>query len=405
MDSSAARNGPSVKESSSRRSPPSGSASRPVTVRSAVLSAGRPPNRNGRYRTITSDRFGDRLLGYHPRVDQSSSSCWNAASGATVYPPEITALGEYLTRISQQVLCSVLARVGISERDWTRAPAAARVRRLVPPDVQPLPADAGEIGLSSHKDDGFITMLRTTTPGLEVNRGRRWENVPADPACFVVNFGLAMEILTSDCANTLAAIMHRVVQQKLTGPAWALQLQRCLPRRTRASTATSRASAWNGCAARASSSRRTTTRSTPAPKATARTSHAHSHPRRKADAYDTRAMTLQRASVPPDGPAFETPGGLAQALQDGCFYLAIPEDSTSIPVGRCAVSSTGPRSPGAPNSGPIAGSAGSTASTSTVSTIQTEHVLADAPAPGEVPPAGPWWTWPSSMGELTRARC
>jgi hypothetical protein len=55
--------------------------------------------------------------------------------------------------------------------------------------------------------------LRTTAPGLEVNRHSRWERVPVDPRYFVVNFGLSMEILTAPLATPVAAIMHRVSHQ------------------------------------------------------------------------------------------------------------------------------------------------------------------------------------------------
>jgi hypothetical protein len=69
------------------------------------------------------------------------------------------------------------------------------------------------IGLPSHKDDGFITVLRTTAPGLEVNKNDRWESVVLDPHYFVVNFGLAMEVLTRQSSRPVTAIMHRVRHQ------------------------------------------------------------------------------------------------------------------------------------------------------------------------------------------------
>lgn len=74
------------------------------------------------------------------------------------------------------------------------------------------PAQPG-IGLSSHKDDGFVTILRTTAPGLEINRRNQWESVTPDPACFVINFGLSMEILTRKSSRPVSAIMHRVQHQ------------------------------------------------------------------------------------------------------------------------------------------------------------------------------------------------
>lgn len=168
----------------------------------------------GRFRDIGSDRFGDPLLGYHQRVDQIEQFLLESRFWREHYPPEITRLGEALTRLGCTVLRAVLAHVGIPRKDWRRATGGCSEARgsyhLTFNHYRPAQAD---IGLSSHKDDGFLTILRTTTPGLEVCREGRWETVPVVPGHFIVNFGLSMEILTSDSGTPIAAIMHRVARQ------------------------------------------------------------------------------------------------------------------------------------------------------------------------------------------------
>lgn len=169
----------------------------------------------GRFRDISSDRFGDPLLGFHQRINQIEQFLLERRFWATAYPPEIAALGESLTRLSREVLCSVLSAVGIPEQDRRRATGGcsecAGSYHLTFNHYRPAQAD---IGLSSHKDDGFLTILRTTAPGLEVSREDHWETVPADPDCFIVNFGLSMEILTAGSRMPVAAIMHRVARQQ-----------------------------------------------------------------------------------------------------------------------------------------------------------------------------------------------
>ncbi|MFE2938523.1 2OG-Fe(II) oxygenase family protein [Streptomyces sp. NPDC059255] len=169
----------------------------------------------GRFRDIGSDRFGDPLLGFHQRINQIEQFLLERRFWAAAYPPEITALGESLTWLSRQILCSVLSAVGIPERDWRRATGGcsqcAGSYHLTFNHYRPTHED---IGLSSHKDDGFLTVLRTTAPGLEVSREDHWETVPADPNCFIVNFGLSMEILTAGSRMPVAAIMHRVARQQ-----------------------------------------------------------------------------------------------------------------------------------------------------------------------------------------------
>ncbi|MFJ4686969.1 2OG-Fe(II) oxygenase family protein [Streptomyces sp. NPDC088789] len=169
----------------------------------------------GRFRDLGSDHFGDPLLGFHQRINQIEQFLLERRFWAGVYPPEITDLGESLTRLSRQVLRSVLSAVGIPERDWRRATGGcsqcAGSYHLTFNHYRPAHED---IGLSSHKDDGFLTILRTTAPGLEVSREDHWETVPAEPDCFIVNFGLSMEILTAGSRMPVAAIMHRVARQQ-----------------------------------------------------------------------------------------------------------------------------------------------------------------------------------------------
>ncbi|MEU7167200.1 2OG-Fe(II) oxygenase family protein [Streptomyces morookaense] len=168
----------------------------------------------GRFRHVGSECFGDPLLGFHQRVDQIEQFLLERRFWDGHYPPEIAALGEALTRLSRQVLRSVLGHVGIPEADWRRATGGCSggegSYHLTFNHYRPAHDD---IGLSSHKDDGFLTILRTTSPGLEVNRADRWEAVAPDPDCFIVNFGLSMEILTAGSGTPVAAIMHRVARQ------------------------------------------------------------------------------------------------------------------------------------------------------------------------------------------------
>lgn len=168
----------------------------------------------GCFRSVRSDVFDDPLLGFHERSNQIEQFLLERRFWASHYPPEIACLGEALTRLSGIVLRSVLARVGLPRALWTRATGGcvelAGSYHLTFNHYRP--ALAG-IGLASHKDDGFLTILRTTSEGLEVNRAGAWEHVVPDPSCFIVNFGLSMELLTKGCAIPVAAIMHRVAHQ------------------------------------------------------------------------------------------------------------------------------------------------------------------------------------------------
>ncbi|MDH6575313.1 2OG-Fe(II) oxygenase family protein [Kitasatospora sp. MAP5-34] len=175
---------------------------------------GRGARPYGSFRELGPEQFGDALLGYHQRVNQIEQFLLERRFWAGTFPAEITRLGEALTELSQQVLRSVLAEVGIPRTLWPLATGRCSdgngSYHLTFNHYRPAMA---EIGLNSHKDDGFLTILRTTSSGLQVNRQDQWEAVPVEPDCFVVNFGLSMEILTGTSACPVSAIMHRVAHQ------------------------------------------------------------------------------------------------------------------------------------------------------------------------------------------------
>ncbi|CAB3769213.1 2OG-Fe(II) oxygenase family protein [Paraburkholderia humisilvae] len=172
--------------------------------------------RYGHYRYIDGERFGDALLGYHERINQIEQFLLERRLWQAVYPAEVSACGIALTVIAAHVLRAVLKLTDIARRDWDQATGGCATEsgsyHLTFNHYRPaLPG----IGLSSHKDDGFMTILRTSSPGLEIHRGDRWEAVVPDAACFVVNFGLSMEILTRRSSRPVSAIMHRVQHQTM----------------------------------------------------------------------------------------------------------------------------------------------------------------------------------------------
>ena len=168
----------------------------------------------GRFRDVGAGDLGDPLLGFHQRVNQIEQFLLERRLWTKTFPAEITELGEALTRLSGTILGSVLTYVGIPETEWRQATGGCShglgSYHLTFNHYRPA---LQEIGLSSHKDDGFVTILRTTKGGLQVSRRDRWESVPVDREYFVINFGLAMQILTARSGKPVSAIMHRVTHQ------------------------------------------------------------------------------------------------------------------------------------------------------------------------------------------------
>ncbi len=168
----------------------------------------------GAFREVTSATFDDPLLGFHERTNQIEQFLLERRFWASHYPVEIFQAGERLTQLSRQVLRAILALTDIEPGHWHLATGGASEAQgsyhLTFNHYRPR---FDGVGLASHKDDGFLTLLRTTEPGLEVNRNDRWEALVPDPGHFVVNFGLSMEVLTRESSTPVKAIMHRVSRQ------------------------------------------------------------------------------------------------------------------------------------------------------------------------------------------------
>jgi hypothetical protein len=168
----------------------------------------------GRYRLLNSENFADPLLGFHQRSDQIEQFLLERRFWECTFPPEIRLLGEQLTNLSSLILNSILDLSGLPQSLYVKATGGCSLAsgsyHLTFNHYRPIEE---RVGLSSHKDDGFVTILRTKSAGLEINRRNYWELVPTSDNHLVINFGLAMEILTNKCTVPVSAIMHRVKRQ------------------------------------------------------------------------------------------------------------------------------------------------------------------------------------------------
>jgi len=175
-----------------------------------------------KFREYTSQNFDeDPLLGFHERVDQIEQFLLEKRFWEKWYPETITKIGYKLCAISAIIIRRILCETGISQNDYHIATGGCTNEQgsyhLTFNHYRP---QINTKGLSSHKDDGFVTILRTVSPGLEINRYEKWEKVGVDSKYFIINFGLAMEILTKNSLFPVSAIMHRVVQQQIDRWSW-----------------------------------------------------------------------------------------------------------------------------------------------------------------------------------------
>lgn len=72
-------------------------------------------------------------------------------------------------------------------------------------------SDHPSVGMAEHTDWGFITLLLTDAPGLEIQNGASFIPVPLRPGYLIVNCADMLHML---CPERVCSIMHRVTCQQ-----------------------------------------------------------------------------------------------------------------------------------------------------------------------------------------------
>ncbi|MDC6459159.1 2OG-Fe(II) oxygenase family protein [Luminiphilus sp.] len=135
------------------------------------------------------------------------------------YPAEIAEFGRQLDKIGIAIILEVLRLSGISESLWTRASGGyssgegTAFLNFVHYDTR-----NSHQGLRPHTDYGFVTLLDTTTRGLQIKVNGEFVEVPVRPGHLAVHFGEALNFITRYSNRPVAAIEHRVIGQKSIDP-------------------------------------------------------------------------------------------------------------------------------------------------------------------------------------------
>lgn len=72
-----------------------------------------------------------------------------------------------------------------------------------------------DVGMTSHKDMGWVNFVYPSTSGLELYSQGKWINVPPMKNHFLVNLGILWEILTMNLPCKILSPIHRVTCQRL----------------------------------------------------------------------------------------------------------------------------------------------------------------------------------------------
>ena len=135
------------------------------------------------------------------------------------YPENIAAFGRELDAIGITIMREVFRQSGIPERLWDRASggytsgAGDAFLNFVHYDTS-----APDWGLRPHTDYGFVTILDASAPGLQIERDGQFEDVPVLPGHLIINFGEALNFITTYSDRAVSAVTHRVLSQLSSDP-------------------------------------------------------------------------------------------------------------------------------------------------------------------------------------------
>jgi hypothetical protein len=167
------------------------------------------------YNQYGPDKFSDPLLGFHQRKYQIEQFLLERRLWKEFYPSSLVQTGEALCKLSTEIVQNVLEKINIPKKHWDIATGGCSITdgayHLTFNHFRP---QKDTLGLMAHRDDGFITILRSINPGLEIFLNDEWVPLGAEKDYFKINFGLTMQILTENADIPVAAVLHRVIQQK-----------------------------------------------------------------------------------------------------------------------------------------------------------------------------------------------
>jgi hypothetical protein len=152
--------------------------------------------------------------GYFDRPhDQLESFFVGHENWSSCLPLGVAAAGPEIARVATAVLKSVLREVAIPEPEWARLVGnvcdGGGHRLLGFNHFRP---EKPMRGSRFHRDGSWVTVLRSTRPGLVSSVDGKVYAINPRPGYFIINFGSALEILTGDLPTPVKAHIHGVAR-------------------------------------------------------------------------------------------------------------------------------------------------------------------------------------------------
>lgn len=151
--------------------------------------------------------------GYFDREHDQWENFYIERNNWGILPAAVKNTGEAMAGIGLRVLRATLAHLAIPEMEWDRLTsglAANQGHQMLA--FNHFRSDKPVRGSKFHRDSGWVTVLRSTEPGLLAYIDNGLRAINPEPGYFIINFGSSIEVLTEHLPKAVRANIHGVAQ-------------------------------------------------------------------------------------------------------------------------------------------------------------------------------------------------
>lgn len=168
-----------------------------------------------RYRGFHEMEVPGEFEGYFSREHDQWENFYIERQNWNLLPGGMSDIGEKMSGLGVSVLQNVLEFVGVPRQYWNRATGGLTDggghRMLAFNHFRP---DRPLRGSKFHRDSGWVTVLRSTEPGLIALIDGELRSIVPEAGYFIVNFGSSLEVLTERLSLPVRANIHGVASTK-----------------------------------------------------------------------------------------------------------------------------------------------------------------------------------------------
>lgn len=163
------------------------------------------------YKGFNKLAYQDSILGYSDRHDQVEQVQLEIALWEKYFIPELVIMLRKMNHLGLKVIENIFEKVGIEQKYWDVITGeASRGKALQYVIFNHYRPHKGRVGITKHKDSGYITVLYSPEPGLEAYTNERWIPINPEEGYFTINLGHSFEVLTANHTQKIIAVDHRV---------------------------------------------------------------------------------------------------------------------------------------------------------------------------------------------------